>query len=1452
MSNNFPLSLFEPNTSNCVGGVLWVWGNNQYGQLGDNSVVFKSSPIQTVSGGQDWCSFSSGGDHAAATKTDGTLWLWGRNDSGQLGDSSLVHKSSPVQVFGGGTDWYQISCGHNFTLATKTDHTIWSWGANNLNQLGITNNTDQSEPQQISISATSAFAKISAGFDHGAAVDGDGFLWTWGSNSYGQCGFDDGTNPVLAATAVGADTTWRDVVCGNYFTLARKSDNTIWAFGRNTEGQFGNFTYISRSSPVQIINSTGNFINLAAGNSFAAGVALNLIPTSTPTSTVTLTPTPTPSPTPSPSISPTVTPTPTPSGPTPTPTTTASPTPTGATPTPGPSPTECNPPFNIQNITYSQSSLYYMNDAATNATMTNGIYAEISSTGTNGVGSAEWVQMDLGCVYRLTNVVVGCDFDYTLAGGWGPSYTSNKDVEYSFDGITWYYLFNTGSFTQGIQVYSVDVNARYVRIISDGAVANGWLALTEFYAYGPATPTPTPTPSGTGPTPTPTLSATPTPTITLSPTPTITATPTPTPSPSPTPSPTISPTVTPTPYPTNVGQLVVWGRNLDGQLGDDTTIDSSVPVQTVDQAYNWVSPDGGSFFSVGTKIDGTLWLWGRNSNGYIGDYTIESKSSPVQTISLGNDWAQASGGESASAGIKSDGSLWIWGDAIYGQLGNGTFSPSVSSPIQTILGGNDWAQVSVGLRQTVAAIKTDGSLYTWGRNDYGQLGINSTAFQNVPNNVGETTWSQVAVGSMHTAAVKKDGSLWTWGYNAYGQLGTGNKTNYSSPVQTTLNDNNWSQVSCGYNFTAALRNDGNLYTFGWNILGQLGDGTVVSKSTPTLVSNGGTNWSNIACGWFHTIALKVNDTLWSWGNNQYGQLGDATVVSKSAPIQVNYSSILKWKNIGAGRFHSLAIVDIAPTPTVTLTPEPTASSTPTPTPSISPTPSPTPSPYTPYPTPTSTPTPSPSISPTLTPTLTPSPTPSPTITGSPTPTATNTPSPTPTPTETPGVTPSPTPSPSAFDPNITKNLDINYQILSLLKKQLNVTYPVGQQITYGYRIETACDDSVQPQNPYTDNTGRLCSSRTILNINGTSVKDVFEQLKALNWVQPIKSLAKYSKPVYGEEEDYLIATGKYDPSVVTLDPVEFRNNPNCGDFCADFIGYQAATCDMGYLPLDAIKQGSGKVFVRGSAACSSASAFGYGSGMVSVYGSAVTSKITNQFLARVVGGGYVLVSGSGISLNPSNKGTFNQDATFEMGYSYEGANFVYNPANALQILKPQNVQNIDVCGCLNIPRYFELITNLDTTSLLTNYVKRNNIQFNKNLKCYYNQVAGKYTSVTNLRSDYEAEKWAVLLDINCANDLDNFDLEAIWTLNLLVRRYVSSTKTMDSNLRIWMPASVFCPNSNNNQIGFSLSVNVLNKTCVANGTTSLTNVFLNDAIGLYQSTAWNVDPILTMNSAKII
>jgi alpha-tubulin suppressor-like RCC1 family protein len=189
-----------------------------------------------------------------------------------------------------------------------------------------------------------------------------------------------------------------------------------------------------------------------------------------------------------------------------------------------------------------------------------------------------------------------------------------------------------------------------------------------------------------------------------------------------------------------------------------------------------------------------FWLWGLNSEGQIGDNTVfSSKSSPVQTISTGNNWKQVSSGalqSGHSTCIKTDGTLWLWGQNYSGCLGNNT-TTARSSPVQTVSGGTNWKQVAssagnFAAQPSTAAIKTDGRLWLWGNGAYGRLGNNATTNRSSPvQTVSATTnWKLVTVGQNHTAAIKTDGTLWLWGTNSFGNLGTNEGTGRSSPVQT--------------------------------------------------------------------------------------------------------------------------------------------------------------------------------------------------------------------------------------------------------------------------------------------------------------------------------------------------------------------------------------------------------------------------------------------------------------------------------------------------------------------------------------------------------------------------------------------------------------------------------------------------------------------------------------------
>jgi alpha-tubulin suppressor-like RCC1 family protein len=249
---------------------LWVWGYNNNGQIGDNTITLKNSPIQTVAGGTNWKQASKGQTHTSAIKTDGTLWSWGSNIYGQLGDSTSVKKSSPVQTIAGGTNWKQVSSGYSSSAAIKTDGTLWLWGGNFFGQLGDTTNTDKSSPIQT-VAAGANWKQVAVGSRNTSAIKTDGTLWIWGYNNNGQLGDNTRTSSSSPIQTVAGGTNWKQVTTG-YTTTAIKTDGTLWLWGNNFNGQLGDNTTANKSSPVQTVSGGVNWQQVAGGQSHTLAI----------------------------------------------------------------------------------------------------------------------------------------------------------------------------------------------------------------------------------------------------------------------------------------------------------------------------------------------------------------------------------------------------------------------------------------------------------------------------------------------------------------------------------------------------------------------------------------------------------------------------------------------------------------------------------------------------------------------------------------------------------------------------------------------------------------------------------------------------------------------------------------------------------------------------------------------------------------------------------------------------------------------------------------------------------------------------------------------------------------------------------------------------------------------------------------------------------------------------
>ncbi|MFZ4858969.1 MAG: C13 family peptidase [Desulfuromonadaceae bacterium] len=644
-------------------GTVWTWGNNDNGQLGDGTTTSRTIPakisslanIKAVSAtvalkddGTVWrwgnilghisqptlvnyinnvISISSGPNNTFALKNDGTIWMWGSFPT----NGSQAYYYTPVQVASGLADVIAIAAGSNHVLALRSDGTVWSWGSNQYGKLGNGNTIDSDIPVQVV--GLSGVTSIAAANTHSVALKNDGSVWTWGQLYVGQY-LTEVTTPVQTVglsevTAISANM---------WHTIALKGDGTVWGWGIN----LGVKDKPASPIPIQVIGMTG-------ATAIASG------------------------------------------------------------------------------------------------------YNHTLALKTDGSVWA-WGQNDYGEL--------------------GDGTTSTITVPLQVIGIS--------------GVISIKAAYQTAALKSDGTV---WS----------------------------------------------------------------------------------WGYNFIYSTA------SIIPVQatTISGVSSIAASD---YFTIYMKEDGTVWGWGDNGKGQLGDGTFISKNSIVQVLSLSNITSISAGSLHAVA-LKNDGTVWSWGGNSTGQLGDGTVSIDYggkSSPVQ-VSGLTGVIAVAAGSAHTVA-LKSDGTVWTWGYNGYGQLGNGTTVNSSTPVQVsGLTEITAIAAGSGNTIALKNDGTVWTWGDNYYGQLGngtaiqTGGQSGVSTPQQV-VGLGEVVAITTGMRHSVVLKNDGTVWAWGYNVNGFLGDGTTIPyRTTPVQVLGLG-GVTAISAGDLYSAVVKNNDTVWIWGHNN-GFLG---------------------------------------------------------------------------------------------------------------------------------------------------------------------------------------------------------------------------------------------------------------------------------------------------------------------------------------------------------------------------------------------------------------------------------------------------------------------------------------------------------------------------------------------------------------------------------------------------
>jgi alpha-tubulin suppressor-like RCC1 family protein len=722
------------------------WGSNTCGKLGDGTTVSRLSPtficdpqttvkdnstgkIWNFSSNNGWIQLSAGCDHSLGIKCNGTLWVWGCNGQGRLGNGTTVNRCSPVAIQNQ-IIWCQISAGSDNSTGITTDGTLLTWGVNTLGKLGDGTQTSRCSPGTVAGGGTT-WCQISAGELSTASVKTDGTIWTWGSNCCGVLG--DGTVQFRTSpgTIAGGGTEWRKVSSGRSHTLAVKSDGTIWSWGCGGQGRLGDGTTVNKCSPIIICRE---WSSVTSGSSFSAGIK--------PDGTL---------------------------------------------------------------WTWGNN---YGGSLGTGTTVSR------CSPGTVAGGGTTWRQVTLGCFMML-----GLKTDGTL-WTWG--------------------LNGQGKLGDGTTV----------RRSSPGTVAGGgttWCCINvsgESYTSGGIK---------------------------------------------------------------TDGTLWTWGSNTYGNSGNGTTADTCSPGTVAGGGTNWCAISTDKRTTMALKTDGTLWVWGDGSNGILGDGTTITRCSPGTTAGGGTTWSSICNfSRFQMAAIKTDGTLWTWGLNNCGVLGDGT-TINRSSP-GTVTGfGSAWCQIS-GARYHMQGIKTDGTLWTWGINRCGVLGDGTFAARCSPGTVsgGGITWCQVSGGYQHAIAVKTDGTIWAWGYRLGGRLGNGIDYGSKSTPEISGDNEPWTDVFSTYASSIGLKCDGTIWTWGRNSSGMLGDGTTVSRSSPGTVAGGGTSWCQISAGRYSMTALKTDGTIWTWGCNAQGRLGTGTTVARCSPGTIANVGT-DWVFVSSNITHSLAI-----------------------------------------------------------------------------------------------------------------------------------------------------------------------------------------------------------------------------------------------------------------------------------------------------------------------------------------------------------------------------------------------------------------------------------------------------------------------------------------------------------------------------------------------------------------
>ncbi len=653
-----------------LNGTLWMWGANGHGQLGDGTTTTRASPVQ-IGGTQAWTSVSFGQAHTMAIRADGALFAWGKNDYGQLGDGTTTPRTVMKQIM---SSCVSVSCGVDHTRAVLSDGTLWTWGRTNYAQIG---GGTGSLPARVD--TTTNWSSVTCGYFHNVARRNDGTLWAWGDNFSGQLG-DGTTTTRYSPVQIGSATNWASMSCGYSSTAALRSDGTLWTWGTN-DGRLG-----SSLSPA-MVGSADNWSSVSCGGEHTVAVRTN-----------------------------------------------------GTL------------------WAWGNNQRSQLGDGGTTSQEFPTQVGDRTNWALAGCGWDTTLAMQSnGHVWCWGNLPPRAPGDATLSNRSSPMQVGvtvdwtaiacgdYQSVALGRDGTLWgmgYMDGQVGYYSPATKLVKIGNATEWARVVCGGshnlALRNdgtlwawGWNSSGQL---GDGSTTSRSNPVQIGSASWLQVACGGTHSVAVR----------------------------------SDGTLWSWGNNTSGQLGDGSTSTRNSPVQ-IGSETSWARVACGKQHTLAVRNDGTLWAWGLNDWGQLGVPQIFSSNTPVQIGNL-SDWVSVSCGGHHSAAMRSNGTLWSWGRNDDGQLGLGSTLTRVE-PVQVGTATN-WVSVAGGMSHTLAT-RSDGSIWSWGSNDVSQVGDGTTTNRTTPQRIGTgTNWTSPAAGSLHSMALRSDGSLWGWGESRHGSIGT--------------------------------------------------------------------------------------------------------------------------------------------------------------------------------------------------------------------------------------------------------------------------------------------------------------------------------------------------------------------------------------------------------------------------------------------------------------------------------------------------------------------------------------------------------------------------------------------------------------------------------------------------------------------------------------------------------